>query len=64
MLEGPKDGARRLYVVELRGWGRLVRAKSERDQGIVVKIEPVGAERAQVLLDSDTHHFPDDLGKV
>ena len=64
MLEGPKDGARRLYVVELQGWGRLVRAKSERDQGIVVKIEPVGAERAQVLLDSDTHHFPDDLDEI
>ena len=61
ILYGPEHGERRLYVVELQGWGQLVRMKSEGDQGVVVKVEPVSVERAQALLASDVLDFPDEL---
>ena len=61
VLEGPKYGARRLYVVDLQGWGQLLRANAQGDQGIVVKIESVGAERAQELLESHMLHYAGEL---
>ena len=58
---------RRLYVVELKAWGRLVLAKVNGDRGIVVKVNPISAERAQALLNSEPLHFaeePDDTSKI
>ena len=67
ILRGPADGQRRLYVVELQAWGRLVRAKVEGDQDIVVKVKPISAQRARELLDSDPRHYseePDETSKL
>ena len=67
ILRGPACDDRRLYIVELEAWGSLVRAKTKGDRVIVVKVNPVSAERARALLDSDPQHFveePDETSKL
>ena len=59
ILRGPRDGERRLYVVEPGAWGCCVRAKFEDNQDLRVKIEPVSVERARELLVMNPGHFPD-----
>ena len=60
ILRGPRDGERRIYVVEPRTWGRLVRAQFENGQDLRVEVNPITFNRAQQLLDSDLPYFPDE----
>lgn len=60
ILRGPRDGERRMYVVEPRTWGRLVRAQFENGQDLRVEVNPITFNRAQQLLDSDLPYFPDE----
>ena len=67
ILRGPARDDRRLYIVEPEAWGSLVRAKTKGDRVIVVKVNPVSAERARALLDSNPQHFaeePDEISKL
>ena len=60
LLRGPRDGERRLYLVDPGSWGCFVRAQCEGDQDLSIEIKPISADRAQQLLDENPNHIPDD----
>ena len=60
LLRGPRDGERRLYLVDPRSWGCFVRAQCEGDQDLSIEIKPISADRAQELLDENPNHIPDE----
>ena len=59
-LRGPRDGERRMNLVEPGSWGRFVRARCELEQDLRIDIKPVPSERAQELLNTNPNHFPDE----
>ena len=61
ILRGPRDGERRLYVIDLATWGTFVRAPYDVGQAIRVNVKPVSPERAEDLLPVNTANFPDEL---
>ena len=67
LLSGPEHGERRLYVVELGGWGCFVRAQVEGDRDLLVEVNPISTERAKVLLDANPELFdsePDEESRL
>ena len=60
IFRGPSDDERRLYVVELRAWGCLVRARIEGNDHPLVEVRPISVQRAQELLRSNSCYFPDE----
>ena len=60
LLRGPRDGERRMYLVEPSSWGCFVRAQCEGDQDLRIDIKPISADRAQELLEANPNHFPDE----
>ena len=60
LLRGPRDGERRLYLVDPGSWGCFVRAQCEGDQDLSIEIKPISAHRAQELLDGNPNHIPDE----
>ena len=60
IVRGPRHGERRLYAVDSRSWGILVRGQFEGDQDISVEISPVSQERAHELLEVNPEYFPDE----
>ena len=60
LLRGPRDGERRLYLVDPESWGCFVRAQCEGDQDLNIDINPISADRARELLDENPNHFPDE----
>ena len=59
-LMGPRDGERRMYLLEPRSWGCFVRAQCEGDQDLRIDIKPISADRAQELLEANPNHFHDE----
>ena len=59
-LRGPRDGERRMYLVEAGSWGCFVRARYEVEQDLRIDVKPVPSERAQELLNTNPNHFPDE----
>ena len=59
-LRGPRDGERRMYLVEPGSWGCFVRARYEGEQDLRIDIKPLASERARELLDANPNHFPDE----
>lgn len=60
LLRGPRDGKRRMYLVEPGSWGCFVRARCEGEQDLRIDINPLASERARELLDANPNHFPDE----
>ena len=60
IIEGPRDGARQLYVVEPSTWGCLIRAQFENGEDLRVEVHPVLPQRAQELLDRNPAYFEDE----
>ena len=60
VLRGPKDGERRMYLVDPGSWGCFVRAQCEGHQDLRIDINPISVDRARVLLDANPNHFPDE----
>ena len=60
ILWGPRDGERRMYLVEPEPWGCFVRAQCEGGQDLRIDIKPVSPERAQELLETKSNYFPDE----
>ena len=60
IVKGPKDGDRRLYVVDTKTWGLFVRGRFEDGEDVRVDITPISAERAQELLASGGNYFPNE----
>ena len=60
ILRGPREGERRMYIVEPRTWGRLVRAQFENGQDLRVEVNTITVNRAEQLLDLDLPYFPDE----
>ena len=58
IFRGPDYEDRRVYVVEPKAWGRLVRGNTEGDHRPVVKISTISAEGAQELLEHNHDHIP------
>ena len=57
-LRGPRNGERRLYVLEPGSWGCFVRAQCEGNQDLHIDVNPISADRARELLNSNPNHFP------
>ena len=57
ILRGPRDGEKKIYVVDLGTWGRLVRSQFEDGQDLKIEILPVSAMRARELLDVNPNYF-------
>ena len=67
ILRGPRDGELRLYLVEPRSWGCLVRAQCNGDQDLRIDVSTITVERARQLLNENPNHFasePDDESKI
>lgn len=67
VLRHHSDGAPRLYIVEPRAWGCVVRGQVEGETDLRVEIEPITVERARELLASSpqlVQDEPDDIAKV
>ena len=60
IIEGPRDGERRLYVVEPSTWGCLIRAQFENGEDLRVEVNPVTPQRAQELMDRNPAYFQDE----
>ena len=60
IVQGPKNGDRRLYIVDPATWGILLRGQFEDGQYIRADITPVSRERAQSLLSGNPNYFPDE----
>ena len=60
LLRGPRDGERRIYLVDPGSWGCFVRAQCEGHQDLRIDINPISVDRARVLLDANPNHFPDE----
>ena len=60
ILRGPRGSERRLYLVDPRNWGCLVRAQFENNQDLRVEVKPVSSDRAEKLLDANSSYFPDE----
>ncbi len=58
LLRGPRDGDRRVYIVDPQRWGCFIRAQCEGDQELRIDISNISAERARELLDQNPSHFP------
>ena len=59
-LRGPRDGERRMYLVEPGSWGCFIRAQCEGDQDLRIDIKPIPSDRAQELLEANPNHFHDE----
>ena len=59
LLRGPKDGERRLYLVEPAAWGCFVRRQCEGNQDLHINFRTISAARAKELLAAEPNHFPD-----
>ena len=59
-LRGPRDGERRMYLVEPGSWGCFVRARCEGEQDLRIDIKALASERARELLDANPNPFPDE----
>ena len=59
-LRGPRDGDRRMYLVEPGSWGCFVRARYEGEQDLRIDIKPLTSERAREELDANPNRFPDE----
>ncbi len=57
LLIGPRDGDRRMYLLEPGSWGCFVRAQCEGDRDLCIDISPVSSDRAQELLENNPNHF-------
>ena len=67
ILIAPDHEGRRLYVVDIAGWGCFVRAQSEDAQDLRIEIKPVSVDRARQLLEGNPNHFasqPDEESKL
>ena len=60
IVRGPRNGERRLYVVDPSSWGTLVRGQFEGDQDISIEVNAVSQERAYELLEANPDYFPDE----
>ena len=58
LLRGPRDGDRRVYIVDPQKWGCFIRVQCEGDQELRIDISTISAERARELLDQNPSHFP------
>ena len=57
IIEGPRDGERRLYVMDPSTWGCLTRSQFENGRDLRVEVNPVTPQRAQELLDRNPAYF-------
>ena len=57
ILRGPRDGERRIYVVDIGTWGRLVRYQFEDGLDLRIEMLPVTDMRARELLAANPNHF-------
>ena len=60
MIWGPREGDRRMYIVEPGRWGCFVRAQVEGDRDVLVEADPISLERARELLIANPDRFPDE----
>ena len=60
IVQGPRNGDRRLYIVDPATWGLLVRGQFKDGEDIRVEFTPVSDERAQTLLSENPHYFTDE----
>ena len=60
VIEGPRAGERRLYIVEPSTWGSLIRTQFENGEDLRVEVNPVPIQRARDLLDRDSSYFKDE----
>ena len=60
VLRGPRDGERRMYLVEVRSWGCLVRGQCEGEQDLRIDVKQISPERARDLLEANPNHFPEE----
>ena len=60
IVQGPRNGDRRLYIVDPVSWGILVRGQFEDGEDIRAEFTPVSAERARTLLSENPNYFPDE----
>ena len=58
LLRGPRDGERRMYLLEPESWGCFVRAQCEGGQDLRIDFKPVSPERARELLEAKPDYFP------
>ena len=67
ILRGPRDGGRRMYVVDLRTWGTYERAVFAEGEEFRADVEAISPERARELLDANPDFFadePDDVSRM
>ena len=60
VLRGPRDGERRMYLVEVRSWGCFVRGQCEGAQDLHIDLKTISPERARDLLEANPNHFPEE----
>lgn len=58
IVQGPRNGDRRLYIVDPVTWGLLVRGQFKDGEDIRAEFTPVSDERARTLLSENPHYFP------
>ena len=59
ILIAPDHEGRRLYVVDIAGWGCFVRVQNERAQDLLIDIKPIPIDRARELLEANSDAFAD-----
>ena len=67
ILQGPTNGERRGYVVDLSTWGIFVRAPLAEGRGLRVDVKSISTERSQELLQANPSLFsdqPDNESKI
>lgn len=67
LLSGPRDGDRRMYLLEPGSWGCFVRAQCEGDRDLRIDVSFISADRACELLEKNPLHFssePDQESKL
>ena len=60
VIEGPRPGERRLYIVEPSTWGCLIRGQFDNGKDLRVEVNPITAQKARDLLDRDSSYFKDE----
>lgn len=63
ILRGPRNGERRIYIVDPKSWGCLIRAQFENEQDLRVEVNPVSPERAEELLNANPSHYANEPNK-
>ena len=58
-VRGPRDGHRRMYILDPATWGTFVRSQFEDGQEIKVEITEVTEKRAKKLLKLNPDYFPE-----